>query len=93
MIFIKRRTLKRQRIFSFARIHNRKEVFFMKDSSCCSSSTYANKCIECTVTQCKHHTQGQNYCSLDKIQVGTHEKNPTVPSCTDCNSFAPKQTT
>lgn len=65
----------------------------MKDSSCCSSSTYANKCIECTVTQCKHHTQGQNYCSLEKIQVGTHEQNPTVPSCTDCNSFAPKQTT
>ena len=51
---------------------------------------HANKCIECTVTQCKHHCTSENYCSLDKIQVGTHEKQPTVPSCTDCNSFAPK---
>ena len=66
----------------------------MKNSSCSSSSsscsTHANKCIECTVTQCKHHCTSENYCSLDKIQVGTHEKQPTVPSCTDCNSFAPK---
>ena len=24
---------------------------------------------------------------LDKIQVGTHESNPTVIQCTDCESF------
>ena len=63
----------------------------MNDSSCCNTSmTHVNKCIECTVTQCKYHSDSENYCSLDKIQVGTHEKDPTVPSCTDCNSFAPK---
>ena len=33
----------------------------------------ANKCIECTVQQCAHHCQGENYCSLNKILVGTHE--------------------
>lgn len=53
-------------------------------------STNANKSIECTVTQCKHHCGCENYCSLNKIQVGTHEKSPTLPSCTDCNSFVLK---
>ena len=31
----------------------------------------ANKCIECTVRQCAYHCDTENYCSLDKIQVGT----------------------
>ena len=47
----------------------------------------ANKCIECTVHQCAHHCQSQNYCSLNTIQVGTHETNPTEIKCTDCESF------
>lgn len=51
----------------------------------------ANKCIECTVAQCKHHCPTQNYCSLTKICVGTHEANPTMEQCTDCLSFAAKQ--
>ncbi len=50
----------------------------------------ANHCIACTVTQCKHHCSGENYCSLEKIQVGTHETDPTVKECTDCMSFAKK---
>lgn len=47
----------------------------------------ANQSIKCTVTQCKHHCNSENYCSLDCIQVGTHETNPTVKQCTDCLSF------
>lgn len=47
----------------------------------------ANRCIACTVEQCTHHCSSENYCSLDKIQVGTHESNPTVKQCTDCMSF------
>ena len=39
---------------------------------------YANKCIECTVTECANHAQTSNYCALDKILVGTHECNPRV---------------
>lgn len=50
----------------------------------------ANKCIECTVQQCAHHCEGENYCSLDRILVGTHELNPTVDQCTDCKSFHKK---
>ena len=48
---------------------------------------YANKCIECTVSQCAHHCDKENYCSLDRILVGTHEACPTVDQCTDCKSF------
>ena len=50
----------------------------------------ANKSIECTVHQCAHHCQGENYCSLNKILVGTHETNPTMDQCTDCKSFKKK---
>ena len=46
-----------------------------------------NECIKCTVEQCRHHHGTKNYCTLDSIQVGTHEMNPTVSQCTDCESF------
>ncbi|MBQ5597277.1 MAG: DUF1540 domain-containing protein [Clostridia bacterium] len=51
----------------------------------------ANKCIHCTVSNCKHHCQSEDYCSLDSIMVGTHECNPTMEQCTDCKSFDLKQ--
>ena len=51
---------------------------------------HANKSIECTVAQCAHHCQNENYCSLDRIMVGTHEVNPTMDQCTDCKSFKKK---
>ncbi len=50
----------------------------------------ANKCIECTVQQCAYHCDNANFCSLDRILVGTHESNPTVDECTDCMSFRRK---
>lgn len=50
----------------------------------------ANKSIECTVKQCAHHCMDANYCSLDRILVGTHECNPTQEQCTDCMSFTKK---
>ena len=53
-------------------------------------SCHANKCIECTVAQCAHHCQDANYCSLERIVVGTHEANPTMDQCTDCKSFRKK---
>lgn len=49
-----------------------------------------NQSIKCTVQQCRHHAEGQNYCSLREIQVGTHEANPTQQQCTDCQSFVVK---
>ncbi len=50
----------------------------------------ANHSIHCTVTSCTHHCNCEDYCSLDSIQVGTHECNPTQDQCTDCQSFAKK---
>ena len=47
----------------------------------------ANKCIECTVKSCASHCDTENYCSLDRIMVGTHETNPPQDQCTDCKSF------
>lgn len=51
---------------------------------------HANKCIACTVAQCAYHCDSENYCSLDKILVGTHEADPTMDQCTDCKSFRKK---
>ncbi len=53
-------------------------------------NTNANKSIECTVRQCAYHCDSANYCSLDRILVGTHESNPTQDQCTDCMSFRKK---
>ncbi len=59
----------------------------MTENNCC---TNANRSIECTVNQCKHHCDTENYCSLSKIRVVTHEANPTEDKCTDCQSFVLK---
>ena len=48
---------------------------------------HANKSIECTVSECANPGSTENYCSLDRILVGTHEANPTMDQCTDCKSF------
>ena len=49
-----------------------------------------NKSIGCSVEQCKYHCNADNYCSLKSIMVGTHEPNPTVSECVDCESFEVK---
>lgn len=54
--------------------------------ACC----VANKSIGCTVKQCAHHCKNENYCSLSRIEVVTHEGNPTESKCTDCSSFTLK---
>lgn len=51
------------------------------------NNTYANRSIHCTVDNCKFHNDKENYCSLESINVSTHEKNPTKVECTDCASF------
>lgn len=50
----------------------------------------ANHCIKCSVQQCAHHCGDKQYCTLESIKVGTHEANPTMTECTDCESFALK---
>lgn len=49
-----------------------------------------NPSIGCTVSSCQFHSDSEDYCSLQKIQVGTHESDPNVIECTDCQSFAKK---
>lgn len=49
-----------------------------------------NSSIKCCVNNCSHHAQSKDYCTLNEIQVGTHESNPTVCECTDCKSFKMK---
>lgn len=50
----------------------------------------ANHSIGCTVRECAYHCGKENYCSLDSIKVGTHESNPQMYECTDCESFRKK---
>lgn len=54
------------------------------------SNNHPNPAIGCSVEQCQYHYGTQDFCSLEKIQVGTHEKNPTMNQCTDCQSFQAK---
>ena len=46
-----------------------------------------NSSKKCSVNNCKYHAQKKDYCTLNEIQVGTHESNPTMIECTDCKSF------
>ena len=46
-----------------------------------------NKSIHCTVEKCKYNNKSECYCTLDQVDIGTHETDPTVPQCVDCNSF------
>ena len=49
-----------------------------------------NRCIHCTVTNCKYHCDSEDYCALNCITIGTHECDPTMDQCTDCQSFVLK---
>lgn len=51
---------------------------------------HPNQSIKCTVNNCANHCQDKDYCGLTSIQVGTHESNPTMVECTDCQSFRMK---
>ncbi len=55
------------------------------------SNCSPNKSIQCTINNCKNHCESEDYCSLDKICVGTHESNPTECQCCDCESFVMKK--
>ncbi len=49
-----------------------------------------NRSIQCTVDKCKNHAQSEQFCTLDAVTIGTHEPNPTVCQCVDCESFVAK---
>lgn len=47
----------------------------------------ANFSIGCTVSSCKYHCGSKDYCTLDKVNIGTHEAHPSKCECVDCKSF------
>ncbi|MCL1866477.1 MAG: DUF1540 domain-containing protein [Oscillospiraceae bacterium] len=47
---------------------------------------YVNKNIECTVKNCANHCPNDNYCALQKINVGKHGCAPEECG-SDCRSF------
>ncbi|MBR6816396.1 MAG: DUF1540 domain-containing protein [Clostridia bacterium] len=49
-----------------------------------------NYSIRCSVESCANHCGGEAYCSLESVSIGTHEADPTVQECTDCQSFVRK---
>ena len=49
-----------------------------------------NESIGCTVTECKFHCQDDNYCTLNHIQIVTHNSCAYSKECTDCGSFVKK---
>ena len=51
------------------------------------TKSHNNPSIECSIYSCAHHSKDAGYCALDRIQVGTHESDPSVVECTDCQSF------
>ena len=47
-----------------------------------------NQSIHCCVKSCAHHCGSSNFCMLESIYVGTHETDPKMTQCTDCQSFS-----
>lgn len=47
----------------------------------------SNYSIHCTVEDCRYHCNKENYCSLDCVNIGSHEKNPVSERGVDCKSF------
>ena len=48
----------------------------------------SNPSIECSVKQCANHSPSEDYCTLGKVRIATHEPDPKVCECVDCESFA-----
>ncbi len=49
-----------------------------------------NRSIECSVEDCRHHCRECDYCSLDKIMIGSHMTLMQGERSTDCRSFDAK---
>ena len=46
-----------------------------------------NKSIQCTVEECKHHSEDCDYCTLHSVLIGSHEHSPLTEKETNCLSF------
>lgn len=52
--------------------------------------TQENHSIGCTVKECEFHCPTQEYCTLQKIEVGRSDCHPMQPEGTCCQSFRKK---
>ena len=59
----------------------------MSESMNSGCSCTPNKAIKCSVVSFAKQCNNDQYCGLDSIRVGTHEKHPSMDQCTDCQSF------
>ena len=48
-----------------------------------------NLCIKCTVDSCANHSKDENYCALEKVEIGKQLDYPNELTGTMCNSFEP----
>lgn len=55
-----------------------------------NNTANSNYSIGCSVAQCEYHCTTGNYCSLNKIDVGSTNQNPTKPEYTECSTFRAK---
>lgn len=62
----------------------------MTPSSMQGMSQDPNTSIHCTVSNCTHHCQDGQYCSLPSVRIGTHDNCPSNCQCVDCESFQAK---
>lgn len=46
-----------------------------------------NDSIKCSVTECKYHGKGLNFCTLEQINVTKNAETADTVECTDCGSF------
>ena len=70
----------------------KRQIFFTEDSNMTDHTKRGGACtpntsIHCSVDTCAHHCESSQYCGLNSIRVGTHETNPSMDQCTDCQSF------
>lgn len=49
-----------------------------------------NNSISCSVNECAHHANGENYCTLDKINVTKCSSKSCCCADTECDSFKSK---
>ncbi|MBB6624155.1 DUF1540 domain-containing protein [Clostridium gasigenes] len=49
-----------------------------------------NESIGCTVTECRNHSNEEQYCVLEQIQVVKHNSLANTVEHTDCGSFETK---
>ncbi|XMB66727.1 DUF1540 domain-containing protein [Mycoplasmatota bacterium zrk1] len=49
--------------------------------------TNGNQSIKCVVSECTHHANTNQLCTLTSISVGKSDSNVNNSECTECSTF------